>query len=246
MKRGLVTVLLLLAIQTIFSQSLIIKPLTGNLYVFTTHVAYDGEPYPSNSMYMVTDAGVVLFDTPWDTTQFQPLLDSIKARHNKDVIFCIATHFHDDRTAGFDYYASKGIATWSSKKTWDSCATRKKPQARHYFINDTVFHFGKSGFTAFYPGPGHTNDNIVAWVEKEKVLFGGCFVKSTETTDLGNIADAGLNEWDNSIRRVMKRFPKPKYIIPGHLSWDNVKSLEHTRKLLKEYAAKNNSPKTKS
>lgn len=33
-----------------------------------------------------------MFDTPWDTTQFQPLLDSIKFKHNMNVLMCIATH----------------------------------------------------------------------------------------------------------------------------------------------------------
>jgi hypothetical protein len=37
-------------------------------------------------MYLVTNQGVVLFDTPWDSTQFQQLLDSIKIKHGKDVV----------------------------------------------------------------------------------------------------------------------------------------------------------------
>lgn len=55
-------------------------------------------------MYLVAKDGVVLFDTPWDTTQFQPLLDSIKLKHDKNVIICIATHAHEDRTGGLEYY----------------------------------------------------------------------------------------------------------------------------------------------
>lgn len=57
----------------------------------------------ANSMYAVTDNGVVLFDTPWDTIQFQPLLDSIMLKHGKEVLLCIATYSHTDRTGGFDF-----------------------------------------------------------------------------------------------------------------------------------------------
>lgn len=215
-----------------------ITHLTGDLYVYITYNNYKGTLYPSNSMYLITTAGAILFDTPWDTTQFQPLLDSIKARHNKDAIFCISTHFHEDRTGGLEYYASKGISTWSSKQTYDLCASRNFKQAKNYFLQDTVFRYGEYSFTAAYAGAGHTPDNIVVWLGKDKVLYGGCLVKSTDNTDLGNIADAKLDEWDDTLRLLLKKFRKRAYVIPGHLSWANNKSIEHTLKLLKEHAAK--------
>src|ERR1700759_933499 len=67
-------------------QDLIISHLTGDFYVYTTFGSYNGSPVPSNSMYLVTSDGVILFDTPWDSTQFKPLLDSIRIRHGKKVI----------------------------------------------------------------------------------------------------------------------------------------------------------------
>ena len=60
-----------------------ISHLTDNFYIYTTYSTYEGNQIPANGMYLLTDNGVVLFDTPWDTTQFQPLLDSIKLRHKK-------------------------------------------------------------------------------------------------------------------------------------------------------------------
>jgi metallo-beta-lactamase class B len=93
-----------------------ISHLTGDFYIFTTYNLYEGSRIPANGMYLVTDRGVVLFDTPWDTTQFQPLLDSIKTRHTKRVVLCLATHFHDDKTAGLDYYRQQGIKTYTKKK----------------------------------------------------------------------------------------------------------------------------------
>ncbi|MFK9866853.1 hypothetical protein ACJENL_27360, partial [Escherichia coli] len=78
-----------------------IRQLTKDFYVCITYGdPGNGTMFPSNSMYLVTDAGVVLIDTPWDTTQLQPLLDSIRVKHNEQVIMCLATHFHADKTAG--------------------------------------------------------------------------------------------------------------------------------------------------
>ena len=93
---------------------LTISHLTGDFYIYTTYNLSDGEPYPSNSMYLVTTAGIVLFDTPWDSTQFQPLLDSLEKRHHQKVVLCIPGHFHADRTAGLEFLKQKGIKTFSS------------------------------------------------------------------------------------------------------------------------------------
>lgn len=218
------------------SSRLEINKLTDDLYVYKTYGFFSGNAFPSNSMYLVTDEGVVLFDTPWDKGQFGPLLDSIKKRHNKEVVMCIATHFHDDRTAGFEYYEGKGIKTYSSKLTYDLCKKKNITPAQHFFVNDTTFTIGEKTFETFYPGKGHSPDNIVIWIKDEKVLYCGCFVKSTENSDLGNLSDANVNAWDDSIKKVMNKYPKPLYVIPGHFGWSKGnRDLKHTLKLVKEY-----------
>jgi metallo-beta-lactamase class B len=94
-----------------------ISHLTGDFYIYTTYNTYQESKLPANGMYLVTNDGVVLFDTPWDTTQFQPLLDSIKIRHDKKVVICIATHWHSDRTEGLEYYKKRGIRTYTTSLT---------------------------------------------------------------------------------------------------------------------------------
>jgi glyoxylase-like metal-dependent hydrolase (beta-lactamase superfamily II) len=189
-------------------------------------------------MYLVTNKGVVMFDTPWDTTQFQPLLDSIEARHHKKVILSVSTHFHEDRTGGIDFLKAKGVKTYSSRQTYDLCKQRGEKQAEFYFTKDTTFKTGNYDFQVFYPGPGHAPDNIVIWLPKEKVLYGGCFVKSMEATNLGNLSDANLQEWPLSIHKVLNKFPSPAYVIPGHDGWQDNQSLQHTLQLLKAHQEK--------
>ncbi len=101
-------------------------------------------------------------------------------------------------------------------------------------MKDTSFRVGQHSFSTFYPGEGHTKDNIVVLFGNERIIYGGCFVKSTENNDLGNIADANLKAWPVSIKRLMKKFPHPAYVIPGHFSWASNKSLQHTLKLLRK------------
>lgn len=208
--------------------------ITDNIYSYTTYHLFSGNPFPSNSSYLITDAGVVLFDTPWDETQFQPLLDSIQKRHNKKVVMCIATHFHDDSSAGLEYYASKGIATYTSAHTKKLSIKNGNKLAEHTFEKDTVFNVGGYRFETFYPGEGHSPDNIVIWVGKDKFLFGGCFLKSVQNNDLGNLSDANVGAWDESLLKLMKKYPKPDYTETGHFDGSKGwKAVKHTLELVR-------------
>jgi len=220
------------------NSNLQITHLTGDFYIFTTYNIYKGEKIPSNGMYLVTSKGVVLFDTPWDTTQFQPLLDSIKQKHNKSAILCFATHFHDDKTAGLEFYRKKGIKTYTTVLTDELSKKNSKRRAEFLMTKDTVFNIGNYSFETFYPGQGHTPDNIIIWFNKEKILYGGCLIKSYTDEDLGNLGDANKTEYATTIKNVQKKCHQPKYVIVGHGHWNNVKSLEHTLMMAEELKRK--------
>lgn len=98
---------------------------------------------------------------------------------------------------------------------------------------DTSFNIGGIKMRVYFAGEGHTPDNIVVWFPQTKVLYGGCLIKSTEATSIGNIADANLKAYPTTLKKLQKEFPNPRYIIPGHQSWENKKSIEHTLELLK-------------
>lgn len=241
-------ILFLISLSNSFGQSknspLQISHLTGDFYVYKTFHDYNGTMISANAMYLVTDKGVVLFDAPWDKSQFQPLLDTIKAKHNKDVVMCFATHSHDDRAGGLDFYRQKGVKTYSGKLTDEILKKKKEKRAEFIVPNDTIFTVGQHNFEVYYPGKGHAPDNIVVWFDKEKVLYGACFIKSADAKDLGYLADSDVKEWKKSIQKVKTKFKNPIYIIPGHEDWINTESLNHTLKLVDEYLAQKSSGKT--
>lgn len=214
--------------------SLRIVPLTGHFYIYTTFNLYKGEPVPANGMYLVTSKGVVLFDSPWDTTQFQPLLDSIKQRHRKNVILCIATDFHEDRTGGLEYYSKQGIKTYTTKRTDDMSAKNGMKRAAFLTYKDTVFTVGQYSFQFLFPGEGHTAVNNVIWFQKEKILYGGCLIKSIEDDDLGYLGDANVKAYANTVKNLQKKCRSPKFVIPGHGDWSHPKAIEHTLKMAQQ------------
>ena len=236
------TVALFFLLTGVFGQTahkdLTIAHLTGDFYVFTTYTVYKGTPFPANGMYMITSDGVVLADTPWDTTQFQPLLDSIKIRHNKNVVMCIATHSHEDRTAGLEFLKQRGIKTYTTRQTDEISKVRHQKRAAFLIDKDTTFTVGNHSFQTFYAGPGHTPDNIVIWFNGDRILYGGCLIKSVEATDLGNLADANVPVWDATIEAIQRKFKNPAYIIPGHQAWTSLEALNHTKALVRQYKQK--------
>ncbi|MEO7978813.1 subclass B1 metallo-beta-lactamase [Flavobacterium sp.] len=241
MQRLVSIIIFLFLVPNIFGQyknPLQISHLTGDFYVYRTFHDYQGKLISANALYLVTDKGVVLFDAPWDKTQFQPLLDSIKLKHNKKVIMCFATHSHDDRAGGLAFYKQKGIKTYTIKLTDQILQKENKQRAEFVIPNDTTFTVGQHTFKVYYPGKGHAPDNIVIWFDKEKVLYGGCFIKSAEATDLGYLGDGDVKEWKKSIEKLQQKFKKPIYIIPGHDDWSSKESLNHTLKLVDEYLNK--------
>jgi metallo-beta-lactamase class B len=208
--------------------------LTNNVFVHITYKDIEGYTFPSNGLYIVTDEGIIIIDTPWNESQFQPFLDSLEKRHQKKAILSISTHFHDDRTAGIDFFKQNGIKTYSSNKTKDLCLKNKENVAEFTFEKDTVFNFSGTIIETYFPGEGHSPDNIVIYLKNEKILFGGCLVKSTENKNLGNIADANLKDWSKSVENVLKKYKEAEIVVPGHFSWSSNKNLKHTIDLLKK------------
>jgi metallo-beta-lactamase class B len=240
--RTLTTLLLFFTLTNAFGQKKIapleISHLTGDFYIFTTYQDIDDAPFPANGMYLVTKDGAVLFDAPWDTTQLQPLLDSINIKHHKKVVMCIATHWHSDRTAGLGYYGRQGIRTYTTKQTDEFCKEKGKQRAKYLIDHDTTFTIGEHTFQTHYGGPGHAPDNIVIWFPNQKILYGGCLIKSVDAKNLGNLEDANVKQWAITIKKIQTKFGKPNFTIPGHQSWKSKNSLNYTLKLVEEYNRK--------
>ena len=243
MRTIILTIAFIFSLTRIFGQAeeakLKISHLTGDFYIYTTYNTYEESQVPANGMYLVTNNGVVMFDTPWDTTQFQPLLDSIKLKHNKSVVMCFATHWHSDKTAGLEYYRQQGIKTYTTVLTDELSKRNNKKRAEFLMAKDTVFNTGQYTFETYYPGEGHTADNIVIWFKKEKILYGGCLIKGADDENLGYLGDANVTAYASTLQKVQKKCRKPKFIIVAHSDWKNINSLKHSLLMAKELKKKN-------
>lgn len=100
---------------------------------------------------------------------------------------------------------------------------------------EEILNFGNESLILYYPGESHSPDNIVVYYPEKRILFGGCMVKELNATNLGNTADANLEEWSTSLERLKEKYNETnvKYLIPGHGDIGNIQLLDNTLDLFK-------------
>ena len=103
------------------------------------------------------------------------------------------------------------------------------------FKDSLVIKSGKKEITCKYFGAAHTIDNIVVWIPEERILFGGCMVKSLSANTPGNIRDADLDSWPWTIEKVLYRFKNAQIVIPGHGNYGGTELLTYTINLIRQY-----------
>jgi glyoxylase-like metal-dependent hydrolase (beta-lactamase superfamily II) len=220
-----------------FSQDITVKQLKPNLY---QHVSYqEVEGYgnvPANGLVYIEGENAYIIDSPWSNEDSEKLVNWAEQK-GKKVKAVIATHFHHDASGGLALFNDKNIPTYASQMTNNLLKEKGRVSAKHE-IGENHFSFEHFQAEVFYPGKGHSPDNIVVWLPKVSTLFGGCFVKSTKSKSLGNLGDASVVHWPESIDSVLKKYPDIKHVIPGHGAIGTIEMLQHTKKLAVEKSTK--------
>jgi len=201
--------------------------LTPNVWIHTTTHVLDGVGYyPANGAIVIEGDESLLIDTGWSGADATAILAEWVRLRKPRISRALVTHFHYDRTGGIGALSTRGIPANGNPQTIGLALDNGYPVPRPlHDVERTRQRLGT--VEVFYPGAGHTIDNIVAWIPSDRVLFGGCLVKSTTAPDLGNVADGDLTAYPATIRRVADTYT-PQHVIPGHgtVAGD---SLAHTR-----------------
>ncbi|MFC5411784.1 subclass B1 metallo-beta-lactamase [Larkinella bovis] len=228
--------------QATQNPKLLVTPLTDQVLVHSTYGVYQNNSIPSNGLIIKTKDGIVLVDTGWDsdgnTDNTRQLLRWVADNLRQPVRLCIVTHAHEDRVGGISALLKAGVRVISTPLTAQKSVKLGYESPEGILPNDTTFTIGQEPIRCYFPGEGHTSDNIVVWLPNQRILHGGCFVKSVAAFGMGNVADANLKEWANSIRRVQSQFGTAKIVVPGHEEWSDTRALDHTLRLLEKHGAK--------
>jgi metallo-beta-lactamase class B len=216
------------------SDSLKVIPLSDHVFIHVTElISPQFGRVPCNGLIYVSGNEAVIMDTPPSEWLSIHLLGWMKKKFpGVKVKAIIVNHFHGDCLGGLKAFHDEGATSYAYLRTPDLLKNSNDPYPAPQATFDqtlTLYINGKKVISRF-PGEAHTRDNIVTWIEEEKVLFGGCMVKTLNASK-GFLGDANVQDWPATIERVKKEFPDLKYVIPGHGPHGGVELLDYTIKL---------------
>jgi metallo-beta-lactamase class B len=212
-----------------------VRPIADKVYVHTTYHTYPGNKdlVPANGLIISTTKGAILVDTGWDSDQTLQILRWVADSLHQRVRMAVITHAHEDRLGGIPALRANHIKVISSPVTTQRAMARQLDAPTAALKPYTLIKAGSTRLELFYPGPGHSPDNLVAWLPRQRVLFGGCLVKEMAAPTPGNVDDADLKKWPGAVRTVAVRYPKAAVVVPGHGAWGGLELLNHTLEILR-------------
>lgn len=216
------------------SDNLIISKITDNTYL---HVSYlETEEFgrvPCNGMIYIHNGQVLIFDTPATPAATKELIDWVGQEIQGTIKGVVVTHFHEDCLGGLEAFHKEGIPSYAHNLTIELARQKGYTLPQTGFTSQLTIYLDDQAVINFYPGEGHTRDNIVSYIPSGKVLFGGCLIKA-DGAGKGNLADANVEEWPNTVRNVQSTFPDVEHVVPGHGETGGVELLGYTIELFKQ------------
>lgn len=223
-----------------------VSPLAGSVWLHTSYKTLPGlGSVRSNGLLVQTREGVFLVDTAWDDEQTREVASWSRSSLSGPIRFAIFTHAHDDKMGGVGALHGLGVdSTFALAQTNEAAVARGLVPARHALpFKDDVETLAGGEVEAFYPGPGHTPDNIVVYLKGPRVLFGGCLIRPGDSDSLGNTADAVVARWDGSVARVKARYPEARVVVPSHGPPGGPELLDHTIALVEQHRQQTAAPR---
>jgi glyoxylase-like metal-dependent hydrolase (beta-lactamase superfamily II) len=217
----------------------IIRPgLTVRSIAHDAWVVTHEEAHNSNVLVVrLPDQTLLICSSPFDTDTTRALLGWLRTRLNPAALIAINTHWHMDGTGGNAAYREAGVATYASTHTQALSLERGARMrqgaaeglpplvaehvratpvvaAEHTFDESAglTLAFGGERVEVTYPGPAHSQDNLVVYLPARRILFGGCMLKVGNS--LGYLGDASLDTWEPALARVASL--GATIVVPGH------------------------------
>jgi len=200
------------------SRTLWIKSLTTNVWITCFTFEIEGNVIvPANGLIIADRSGATLVDTGCTRDEGEQLLHLARDVTGQRVTRAIATHFHDDRTGGIEAMRAANIPVLAHPYTVGLA------QAYGFPIPQPATGLERGPVVIepvelFFPGPGHTRDNITVWHGESRTLFGGCLLRPTIQNDIagGTPGDSDLAAYPATLARLAERYPTRQFTIPGH------------------------------
>lgn len=215
------------------SDDLIITQLSEHTYQHTSYfLSEDFGKVDCNGMLVQDENEMIVFDTPADSASSVELLSWVNEKLKNKIVAVVSTHFHFDCVGGLKEFHEKNIPSYANFKTIEFAKEKGFNIPQNGFKDSLILDVGNEKAVTKFFGEGHTRDNVVGYFPSENIMFGGCLIKEVGAGK-GNLEDANVTEWSNTVEKVKKAYPEAKLIIPGHGKYGNQDLLDYTINLFK-------------
>lgn len=206
----------------------------------------DNRGWNSNSAFVVTDVGVLLFDTGSSSAIGEAIRNTIAGVTDQPVRWIINSHAHGDHWLGNAVFADTAQAIYASSEVIariNSEGTRWVEQFKRMTdgatgdspvvppgrpINThTELKFGGRQFVIFPSGNSHSPGDLLLWLPEARVLISGDVIYSDRmpSTNASN-----LRQWISLLSELEAL--QPKVVIPGHGKLTDTSGITRLRDLL--------------
>ncbi len=216
--------------------------------------AASNQGFMSNAGFVVTDDGVVVFDSLGTPVLGTAMITAIRKITQAPIRRVIVSHYHADHIYGLQAFKAIGAEVWAhrsgraylnsdmavarlaerraSLSPWvDDKTTLIAADRWLDFSNNKVMRFTMGGvrFQLIDVSGAHSDEDIMMFVENDSVLFAGDLYFTGRIPFVGN---ANSRVWLTALEHMLE--VKPAIVIPGHgaKSTDPAADLRLTRDYL--------------
>jgi glyoxylase-like metal-dependent hydrolase (beta-lactamase superfamily II) len=207
--------------------------------------------YMSNAGFVVTGDGVVVFDALGTPPLGQAMIAAIRKVTREPIRRVILSHYHADHIYGLQAFKAAGAEIWAYRKAQQyftsGLAAERLAQRRAdlypwvdektvvvppdlWIDGDTSFRMGGLTFRLVYSEGAHSPEDVMMFVEPDRLLFAGDLIFAGRVPFVGNADSAG---WLKAMDKMIAL--KPAVVIPGH--GPASRDVEHDLVLTRDYLA---------
>ena len=188
--------------------------------------------FMSNAGFVVTTDGVVVFDSLGTPALARKMIAEIRKVTKRPIRRVIVSHWHADHYYGLSEFKQLGAEIWAHEAAkfvlgsdaaadrlaqrrdilgaWIDADFRAVP-ADVWLSGDSDFQMGGLTFRLRHVGPAHAPDDVVMFIEEDRVLFSGDVVFKGRVPFVG---EADSKAWLAALDRLLAF--DPRAMVPGH------------------------------
>lgn len=195
--------------------------------IFTT---FHGAGIDSNSTFIISRDGVVVFDTRTSPGEAELVLKEIRKRTDLPILYSINSHYHGDHTFGNQVFndskviiahknVRKLLISPAGKEHLEFFKTFNLPGMEGVKITLPTVVFekklevypGEYHLQLMHLGPGHTNGDVIAYLKEIRTVFTGDLVFNKKHPYMG---DGYVESWIHALDTLENM--DIETVIPGH------------------------------